>query len=253
MFRHSDCSRSGFGMETIFAIHPRSRSLPEIVSKNGQPRPDSCSCRALCQHPTQTKLAFKHTDGRFYAAAKPLQLPKPLLSLMRFFCSAQAPHLWDANFLNTSLAKLHHVIGTVVASIGSDLLWLYAEAGFCLSHHRKQLCAIAGIAPVNLIVNDDSGTILHQLQRAPKLHRLIKFSFADRWRFRVVKRDNSLRDRFLSLKLLLGLVENSLCQFNLLQKLLFELWPADSLPYPAAIGKCCDPLRRSVWQVWPLA
>jgi hypothetical protein len=27
----------------------------------------------------------------------------------------------------------------------------------------------------------------------------------------------------LSLKLLLGLVENSLCQFNLLQKLLFEL------------------------------
>ena len=179
-------------METVFGNDPGSRSLPQVVSKDSQPGPDSGRYRAFGQHATQTELAFEHTDRRFYAAAKPLQLPEPRRSLMRFFCFAQATHFRDADFLNTDLAKLQYVIGTVVAPIGSNLLWLYAEASFCLAHHRKQFRAIAGIAPVNLIVKDNPGTILEQLQRATKLHRLVEFPFTNRPRLRVVKRDDAV-------------------------------------------------------------
>ena len=93
-------------METVFGNDPGSRSLPQVVSKDSQPGPDSGRYRAFGQHATQTELAFEHTDRRFYAAAKPLQLPEPRRSLMRFFCFAQATHFRDADFLNTDLAKL---------------------------------------------------------------------------------------------------------------------------------------------------
>ena len=222
-FRGGNRLKSVFQMGTIFGVHHHSRSLPQVVSEDRQTSPDSGPCTALCQHSTQTELTFKHTDRGFYAAAKPLQLPKPLPLLMPLFFPTQATHFRNADFLNTGLAKLQHVIGTVVTSIRGQFLGLDAESGFCLTHYGKQLCAIAGIAPMNLIVNDDSGAILHQLQGAPKLHRLIKFPFADGPRLRIVKRNDALRYRFVSLKLLLGLVKNGLGQLDLLKKPLLEL------------------------------
>jgi hypothetical protein len=110
---------------------------------------------------------------------------------MHFFCFAQSTHLRDSDFLYTSLAKLQHIIGTVVAAIRGEFLGLYAKSGFCLTYHRKQFRAVIGMAPVNLIVNDDSGAILEQLQRATKLNRLIEFPFADGPCFRVVERNNA--------------------------------------------------------------
>jgi hypothetical protein len=125
--------KSMFQMGTIVGVHRRSRSLPQVVSEERQTR----RLRALGQHSTQAELAFKHTDRGFHAAAKPLQLSKPLRSLMRFFPAAQATHLWDADSLNTGLAKFHRVIGTAVASIGSKFFRLYAESGFCLVQGPK--------------------------------------------------------------------------------------------------------------------
>src|SRR5918996_2032692 len=138
-------------METIFGNHHQSCSLPQVVSDNSQTRPDSSPCRTFRQHSTQTKLAFEHTDRPFYAAAKPLQLPEPLLLLMRLFFSAQATQFRNADFLNTGLAKLQHIIGTVVASIRGQFLGLYTETSFCLAHYRKQLRAVVRITPVNLV------------------------------------------------------------------------------------------------------
>src|SRR5919109_180613 len=210
-------------METVFGNYPQSRSLPQVVSEDRQTSPDGGPCRALCQHSTQAELAFEHTDRGFYAAAKSLQLPKPLRLLMPLFFPTQATHFRNADFLNTGLAKFQYVIGTVVAPIGGEIGRLYAEAGFCPSHHRKQFGAVAGVAPVNLIVKDDSGTILHQLQGAPKLYRLVKFPFANGPCFTVVEGNDPLQDRFLSLKLLLGLLHNGLGQLNLLKKPPLEL------------------------------
>jgi hypothetical protein len=66
----------------------------------------------------------------FYAAAKPLQLSKPSLSLVSFFCLAQATHFRNADFLNPRLAKLQHVVGTVVAAIRGEFLGFYAQSVF---------------------------------------------------------------------------------------------------------------------------
>jgi len=162
-------------MDMIFKNHHRSRSLPQVVGKDGQARPDSRGCGTLCQHSSQTKLAFEHTDRGLYATAKPLQLPKPFLSLMPLFFSAQATHFGDANFLNAGLAKLQHVLGTVVAPVRGELLRLYAQTGFCLPYHRKQFGSVTRIAPVNLIVKDNPRIILHQLQGAPNSTALFSF------------------------------------------------------------------------------
>jgi hypothetical protein len=60
-------------METIFGfVIGRSRLLPEVVSENGQTRPDGRVLGTSCQHSTQAKLAFEYTDRRFDPAAKPL-------------------------------------------------------------------------------------------------------------------------------------------------------------------------------------
>ena len=117
-------------MEAISEICPPSRSLPEVVGEKSQTGPDSGPGRASGQHSTQSKLAFKHTDGSFYAAAKPLQLSKPSLSLVSFFCLAQATHFRNADFLNPRLAKLQHVVGTVVAAIRGEFLGFYAQSVF---------------------------------------------------------------------------------------------------------------------------
>jgi len=135
-FRHHHRLKSVFQMGTIFGVHHDSGSLPQVIGEDRQSRPDSRSCRTLGQHSTQGELAFKHTDGGFYAAAKPLQLSEPLLSLMGLFAAAQAAYFRNTNFLNTSLAKFQHVIGTVVTSIRGEFLRLYANSGFCLPQYR---------------------------------------------------------------------------------------------------------------------
>ena len=76
---------------------------------------------------------------------------------------------------------------------------------------------------MNLVMKDGPGTILNELQRASKFHRLVKLSFADGSRLRIVKRDNSIRYRLLPSKLLLGLLQKGLRQINLLAKALAKL------------------------------
>ena len=105
-FGHYHRPRLVFPMERIFGVHHDSGSLPQVVREDRQSGPDGGCWRALGQHSTQAELAFKHTDGGFYAAAKPLQLPEPLLSLMGLFAAAQATHFRNTNFLNTGLASL---------------------------------------------------------------------------------------------------------------------------------------------------
>ena len=183
---------------------------------------------------------FKHTDRGLYAATKSLQLPKPSRSLMCLFFSTQTTHFLDTDFLNAGLLKLHHIFGTVVAAIRSEFLGLYVETAFGLAQRPKQFRSVAGIAPVNFIVKDQSRTILDQLKRAPKFHRLIKFPLTDGPRFRVIKRNDPLGDRLLSLKLLLGLAENGLSQLDLFAKPLLEL--------NRTIG--CE--RPSAWKALPL-
>ena len=124
---------SVFTIERMFGVDHDSGSLPQVVGEDGQTRPDSARCRAFGQHSTQAELAFKHTDGGFYAAAKPLQLSEPPFSLMVLFTTAQATHFRNTNFLNTGPAKFEHVLATVVTAIRGQFLRLYANSGFCLS------------------------------------------------------------------------------------------------------------------------
>src|ERR1041384_6657245 len=210
-------------MKNRFRNLDRSCSLPHVVGKNSQSGPDCSPYGTFGQHSTQTKLAFEHADRALDATAKPLQLPEPRSSLMPLFGFAQATHLWDANFLNTGLAQLQHVLGTVIAAIRRQLLGLYAESGFCVAQHRQQFATITGISFSNFIVNDHTGTILYELQRAAKFHWLVKFSFADGPHFRIVKRNNPLCYGLLFLKFVLRLSHNALGQFNLLRKPPLEL------------------------------
>src|SRR5437870_2137184 len=197
--------------------------LPEIVSKDGQTRPYRRRWRASGQHSTQRELAFEHTDRRFHPTAEPLQRPEPFLVLMPAFCRSQATDFGDAHPLYAHLLKLPHVLGAVVSSIRGQLLRLDAETLFGLPHQRKELGLVVGIAAVDLIVNDDSATVLHQLQRAPELHGLVELALADGARTGVMEGDDPLRYRLLSLKLLLGLAQNSLGQLDLLSKLFSHL------------------------------
>src|SRR5712692_1786308 len=193
--------------------------LPEIVSEDGQTRPYRCRWRASGQHSTQRELAFEHTDPRFDPTAEPLQRSKPLAVLMPAFFGGQTTDFGDAHPLYARLLELPDVLGAVVSSIRSQLLRLYAETLFSLPHQRKELGLVVGIATVDLIVDNDSGTVLHQLQRAPKLHGPVELALADGARTGIVEGNDPLRYRLLSLKLLLGLAQNSLGQLDLLSKL----------------------------------
>src|ERR1044071_8584918 len=91
--------------------------LPEVVGENRETGPDRGILGASCQHSTQTELAFEHADRRFDTAAKALQLPKPLRSLVSLFSGGQATDFRDTNFFNPRLAKGRDVLSTVVASV----------------------------------------------------------------------------------------------------------------------------------------
>src|SRR5690242_2768132 len=237
-------------MKNPFGNLRRSCSLPHVVGENSQSGPDRCACRPSCQHSTQTKLAFQHADGGLNSAAKPLQLPKPRFSLMGPFRFAQAAHLRDPNPLNPGFSQLQYVFGTIIAAVRRQLGRLYPQSALCLTQHRKQFGTIAWISFSNFIVNDHTGTILDELQRAPKLHGLDKFPLADGSRFRIVKRNYPLRDRLLSLKFLLGLTHNGLGQFDLLRKPLLKLVEFAPIPNLAKSAKLCGSAPRFGRQGW---
>ena len=133
---------------------------------------------------------------------------------MGFFFAVQATQLRDGDFLNTALAELHHVIGTVLASIGGKFHRVYANSGFGPSK-PKVIGSVAALF-VNFILNDDFGTCCIK-GNMRKLDCDVKFACGRPLQSR--KRNDPLRDRFLSLKLLLGLVNNvwarSICSKNL--------------------------------------
>src|SRR2546427_6929320 len=197
--------------------------LPEIVSKDSPTRPYRRRWRASGQHSAQREFAFEHTDRRFHPTAESLQRSKPPPMLMPAFYRSQATDFGNDHPLYTRLLKLPHILGAVVSSIRGQLFWLDAEALFALPHHRKQLRAVVGVAVVDFIVNDDSTTILRELQRAPKLHGPVELALADGARTRIMEGDNPLRYRLLPLKLLIGLAQNSLGQLDLLSKLFSRL------------------------------
>src|SRR5215467_4945991 len=182
----------GSEMDDSFGNLRRSCSLPHVIGENSQTGPDRSTCRPSRQHSTQTKLTFKHTDRGLDPTAKPLQLPEPRCSLMQFFSLAQPAYLRDANFLNSGFAQFHHILGTVIAAIRRQLLGLYAQSGFGVAQQGQQFATIAGISGSNFVVKDHTGTILDQLQRAPKFYRLSKFPFANRPRFWIMKRNDPL-------------------------------------------------------------
>src|ERR1044071_1213150 len=104
-------------MNNPFGNLRRSCSLPHVVSEDSQTGPDRRTFRPSCEHSTQPKLPFKHTDRRLDPTAKSLQLPKPHCPLMRLFCFAQPADLRNADLLNTGFGQFPHVLGSVIASI----------------------------------------------------------------------------------------------------------------------------------------
>ena len=188
-------ARVEFLKNMVVAKYHQSRLLPEIVVEDGQAGPNGGGFRAFCQDSAQSELTFKHTDRSFYAAAKPLQLAKPPRLLMPFFFSTQSADLRNPGSFNSSTTERQDVLFTVVSPIRAQGRRLYTEIVLCFAHQRKQLGTITGIALMNFIVKDDPGTILNQLQGAPKFHRLMKLPFTNRARLRIIKRDNSLCDR----------------------------------------------------------
>src|ERR1700751_1727238 len=210
-------------MEMVCGNSHQSSSLPQVVGENSETGPDRASLRPFRQDPSQPELTFKHTNRRFDAAAKTLELPKPLRLLMSFFFRTQPTHFRNADSLDTRFAKRQYVVGAVVAPVGGQGLRLYTEIVLCLAHQRKQFGTITGITLMNLVVKDDPGTILNELQGTPKFHRFVELPLADRPRLRVVKRNNPIGYRLLALKLLLGLLEKGLCQLDLLTQALCKL------------------------------
>ncbi len=177
---------------------------------------------------------------------------KPPRSLMGLFFSAQTTHFRDTDFLNagSSQAALHSRYCSSLDPQGVS--WALCRDCFCLTQHPKQFRSVAGIAPVNPIVKDHSGTILDRLKRAPKFHRLIKFPLADGLRFRV-ERIDPLGDRLLSLKLLLGLAENGPSELDLLPKPLLELNRRIRIFQDATLGRLCGSAPWCVWPARPLS
>ena len=131
-------------MNNPFGNRRCSCSLPHVVSEDRQTGPDRRTSRASCEHSTQPKLPFKHTDRRLDPTAKSLQLPKPHCPLMRLFCFAQPADLRNADLLNTGFGQLPHVLGSVIAAIGRQLGGLYAKTGFGVAQQRQQFGTIAG-------------------------------------------------------------------------------------------------------------
>ena len=69
----------------MFGISRISGLLPEIIGKDRPAGPNGGGWRASGQHFAQTELTFKHADGGFDPATKPLQFSKLLGALSTGF------------------------------------------------------------------------------------------------------------------------------------------------------------------------
>src|SRR5437879_4559679 len=147
--------------------------LLQIVGKDCPSGPNGAGRRAFGQHFTQTELAFKHADGTFDPAAKPLQFSKPLGALVLGFTGRQPTDFGDAHSAHLKASKLKQVLRAVESSIRGNCLGPLTENLFGLADQRKQMNLIAGIAVMDFVMNDHSRVILHQLQRTTKFDRLL--------------------------------------------------------------------------------
>jgi hypothetical protein len=67
-----------FGISRILGL------LPEVIGKDRPASPNGGGRGASGQHFAQTELAFKHADGGFDPATKPLEFSKPVGALIWF-------------------------------------------------------------------------------------------------------------------------------------------------------------------------
>ncbi len=197
--------------------------LPQIVGKDCPSGPNGGGRRAFGQHFTQTELAFKHADGTFDPAAKPLQFSKPLGALVLGFTGRQPTDFGDAHSAHLKASKLKQVLRAVESSIRGNCLGPLTENLFGLADQRKQMNLIAGIAVMDFVMNDHSRVILHQLQRTTKFDRLIEFSLHDGPGMRIKERNDALGNRALPGEFAFGLFKQFFGHLDLRPKLLFEL------------------------------
>lgn len=147
--RSNKGSKLNFSIETSFGNQHQSRSLPEVVGKDGQTRPDRRPCGASGQHSAEAELTFEHSDRGLMPQRNRCNCRKPPRSLMRLFFSAQTTHFRDTDFLNagSSQAALHPRYCSSRDPQGVS--WALCRDCFCLTQHPKQFRSVAGIAPVN--------------------------------------------------------------------------------------------------------
>ena len=82
---------------------------------------------------------------------------------------------------------------------------------------------VAGIAVMNLVVNNHSRAVLHQLHSTTKLDRLVEFSLHDGPGIRIDERHDALGNRAFPTKFVLGLSKQFSPQLDAFPELLLEL------------------------------
>lgn len=95
---------------------------------------------------------------------------------MSSFSPTQTTDLRDAYFVHTDLSQLEHIVRAVKSPVRSHLLGQHTQAPSGLPQQREQSGFVAGIAVMDFIVNDHPRALLHKLQRATKLHRLVQLA-----------------------------------------------------------------------------
>ena len=117
----------------MFSISRISGLLLEIIGKDRSAGPNNNSQRTSNKHFTQTELAFKHADGTFDPAAKPLQFSKPLGALVLGFTGRQPTDFGDAHSAHLKASKLKQVLRAVESSIRGNCLGPLTENLFGLA------------------------------------------------------------------------------------------------------------------------
>lgn len=197
--------------------------LPQIESKDGKARPYSYSRGALGQHSTQREPALEQADPSFDAATKPLQLSEPSAALMSCFKLTEPANLRNTESTDSQPTKLVHIVGAVIAAIGGQRSGRSLENLLGLANKRHKLGLVAGIAPMNLVVNDHPRVVLDQLQGATKLDRLVELAFHDGSSLGIEKRHDPLWDGTVPRKFVLGLLNQLFSQLDCFAKPLLEL------------------------------
>ena len=117
----------------MFGISRISGLLPKIIGKDRPAGPNGGGRRASGQHFAQTELTFKHADGGFDPATKPLQFSKPLGALMLGFTGRQPTDLRDAHSAYFKTSKLTQILRAVESSIRGQFLRRLIENLFGLA------------------------------------------------------------------------------------------------------------------------